>query len=67
MAESLKEVSSSMEALEGSEEGKSHDQISMTSARFAVYCHQEKEPVLSERRPLEGDKGKRGLKGEVRN
>lgn len=40
MAESLSEVSSSMEGLE--DDGKSPDKILMTSAGFTVYHHQER-------------------------
>lgn len=46
MAESLSEVSSSMEGLEVTEEGKSPNETLMTRTRFTVYGHQAKELSL---------------------
>lgn len=54
MAESLSEVSSSMEGLEGSEEGKLSNKTFMTSTGFAVYCHEKKEPGLIRKGTITG-------------
>jgi hypothetical protein len=47
VAESLTQVSSSMEGFEASgEEGKSPNETLITRTIFTVYCHQEKELSL---------------------
>lgn len=64
MAESLSEVPSSVEALGATDDGKSSNKTLMIGTRLTMNSHQEKEPSLTEKEPLEEERGPKGGGGE---